>query len=73
MLLNWRATSHFSDTARPCVLCRKPAHLRSHSGEPVHKTCAETWNAQNPERAFDGRFVSDPEPQRRRPDPGAHA
>jgi hypothetical protein len=36
--------------------------LRSHDGEPVHKTCAEAWNAQHPGKA---RFVSDLQPRRR--------
>jgi hypothetical protein len=37
--------------------------LRSHDGEPVHKTCAEAWNAANPSAV---RFVSDNQPRRRR-------
>ncbi|GHB68053.1 hypothetical protein GCM10010377_68710 [Streptomyces viridiviolaceus] len=39
--------------------------LRSHAGEPVHKTCAEAWIAQHPAEALLGRFVSDAQPKRR--------
>lgn len=55
-LLDWRDASHFARPER-CVLCRQFTPLRSHDGEPVHKTCAESWNAANPGAA---RFVSDP-------------
>lgn len=55
-LLDWRDASHFAWPER-CVLCREFTPLRSHDGEPVHKTCAESWNAANPGAA---RFVSDP-------------
>lgn len=50
------------------MLCGRPTPLRSHQGESVHKTCAETWNAEHP---FEVRFVSDA-PVRRR-DHDAHA
>ncbi|MFF3735230.1 hypothetical protein ACFYXM_34435 [Streptomyces sp. NPDC002476] len=33
--------------------------MRSHSGEPAHKTCAESWIAANPTEARLGRFASD--------------
>ncbi|MFE7948227.1 hypothetical protein [Streptomyces sp. NPDC057426] len=39
------------------VLCGTTTPLRSHTSEPVRKTCAEAWNAENPGEA---RFVSDP-------------
>ncbi|WP_423361473.1 hypothetical protein OH810_30735 (plasmid) [Streptomyces albidoflavus] len=67
VLLDWRAADHFGRSA-PCVLCGRPTPLRSHQGESVHKTCAETWNAEHP---FEVRFVSDA-PVRRR-DNDAHA
>ncbi len=62
--LDWRAGFHFrSDT--PCVLCSKPTPLRSHDGEPVHKVCAELWNAQHTGAV---RFVSDAQFKRKRDD-----
>lgn len=63
-LLDWRDGRHFTSPA-PCVLCRTATPLRSHTGEAVHKTCAEAWNAANPGEA---RFVSDAQPQRKRDD-----
>lgn len=72
VLLNWRDSSFRWD--EPCVLCEKPTPLRSHDGEAVHKTCAETWNAAHSEKAIESRFVSDPEPRRRTRDAsGDHA
>ncbi|MCX4625086.1 hypothetical protein [Streptomyces albogriseolus] len=55
-LLNWRHYSHFGPPA-PCVLCGTTTPLRSHAKEPVHKVCAELWNAAHPGEM---RFVSDP-------------
>ncbi|RSS85785.1 hypothetical protein EF919_37680 [Streptomyces sp. WAC02707] len=55
-LLDWRDGAHFARPER-CVLCQRPTPLRSHDNEPVHKTCAETWNAAHPGET---RFVSDP-------------
>lgn len=73
VLLNWRDSSHFR-WDEPCVLCEKPTPLRSHDGEAVHKKCAESWNAAHPEKASEGRFVSDPEPRSRTRDAsGDHA
>jgi hypothetical protein len=42
--------------------------------EQKHLTgnCAETWNADHPERAMEGRFVSDPEHRSRTKDTGDH-
>lgn len=62
--LDWRDSSHFRRDA-PCVLCRKPTPLRSHDGEPVHKVCAEAWNAEHPGET---RFVSDAQAKRKRDD-----
>ncbi|GAA2225106.1 hypothetical protein GCM10010104_16060 [Streptomyces indiaensis] len=33
--------------------------MRSHSEEPVHKACVESWIAANPVEARLGRFASD--------------
>jgi hypothetical protein len=64
-LLDWRDGAHFCNWGdEPCVLCRTPTPLRSHQGEPVHKTCAELWIAQHPGEV---RFVSGA-PRRRRDD-----
>ncbi|MFB7896119.1 DUF4031 domain-containing protein [Streptomyces xiamenensis] len=55
--LDWGDRSHFDHSGdKPCVLCPKLTPLRSHRGEAVHKTCAETWLSQHP---GDTRFVSD--------------
>ncbi|MFG3038571.1 hypothetical protein ACGFYZ_16910 [Streptomyces sp. NPDC048330] len=44
--LDWGDARHFDRTQdRPCCLCGRPTPLRSHAGEPVHKVCAEDWNA----------------------------
>ncbi|MGW3491368.1 hypothetical protein [Streptomyces sp. NPDC001054] len=66
-LLDWRdARHHDARTAYPCTLCGHPTHLRSHTGEPAHKTCAETWIATHyPEARRTARFASDPAPARR--------
>ncbi|MFF0486766.1 hypothetical protein [Streptomyces sp. NPDC004435] len=55
-LLDWRDGRHFGQPA-PCVLCGTTTPLRSHAQEPVHKVCAELWNAAHP---GESRFVSDP-------------
>ncbi len=63
-LLEWRDARHF-DRWRdlPCVLCGRPTPMRSHSEEPVHKVCAESWLAANPVEARLGRFASDTKPK----------
>ncbi|MFJ8351494.1 hypothetical protein ACIQ9J_35105 [Streptomyces sp. NPDC094153] len=59
-LLDWRDGRHFDHRGnRPCVLCGRPTPMRSHYGEPVHKTCAEDWIAAHPTEARLGRFASD--------------
>lgn len=68
-LLNWGDRSHARPTPAPCILCRKPAMLRSHAGETVHKVCAENWNLRSPREV---RFVSDDRPRRRK-DASDHA
>ncbi|MFF4145942.1 hypothetical protein ACFY0A_32340 [Streptomyces sp. NPDC001698] len=64
-LLDWRDGRHFAYGDEPCALCGKPAPLRSHAGESVHKACAESWIAANPKESRLGRFVSDAQPKRR--------
>lgn len=56
VVLDWRHCK--VGPRRPCVLCGRPAHLRSPRGEPCHKTCAEAWLEQ---RAADAsaRYTSD--------------
>lgn len=64
MHLDWRAAAHYDARGdRPCVLCSRPTPLRSHRREPVHKVCAEFWQAAHPEEI---RFVSDVQPRSRR-------
>ncbi|MDX3458798.1 hypothetical protein PV396_43945 [Streptomyces sp. ME02-8801-2C] len=67
-LLDWRDNQHFDRWQdRPCALCEQPTPMRSHDGEPVHKTCAEDWISQNPSEARRlGWFASDVQPNRRR-------
>lgn len=68
-LLDWRDSQHYNHwQMRPCALCEQPTPLRSHSGEPSHKMCAENWLAANPTKARLGRFASDTQPKRRRDD-----
>lgn len=44
--LNWRSAT-VADTPKPCVLCGRPALLRSpDKGVPCHKVCADAWTAQ---------------------------
>ncbi|WP_257136967.1 hypothetical protein [Streptomyces sp. gb14] len=48
-LLDGRDASHFDRWQdRPCALCDQPSPMRSHTGEPVHKSCAEAWIAASP-------------------------
>lgn len=47
--LDWSDSRHFDRTQdRPCCLCGRPTPMRSHAQEPVHKVCAEAWNAACP-------------------------
>ncbi|MEU5215119.1 hypothetical protein AB0G79_02830 [Streptomyces sp. NPDC020807] len=49
-LLNWNSSQHYDHSGDcACTQCGKPTPLRAHSGEPVHKVCAETWNDNNPQ------------------------
>ncbi|MGW1534450.1 hypothetical protein [Streptomyces aureus] len=64
-LLDWRDGRHFESWQdRPCVLCTRATPMRSHYGEPVHKTCAESWITTHPTEARLGRFASDIQPKR---------
>ncbi|MGC2997137.1 hypothetical protein ACPF8X_01700 [Streptomyces sp. G35A] len=68
-LLDWRDARHFDRWQDlPCVLCDTDTQMRSHHGEPVHKTCAEDWIAANPAEARLGRFASDIQSRRRHDD-----
>ncbi|WP_050487174.1 hypothetical protein [Streptomyces sp. CNS654] len=68
-LLDWRDGSHFDRWQdRTCALCDQPTPMRSHAGEPVHKSCAEAWIAANSTEARLGRFASDAQAGRRRGD-----
>ncbi|CAL9671288.1 hypothetical protein [Streptomyces sp. enrichment culture] len=63
-LLVWRDGQHFDRWQDlPCTLCGQPTPMRSHSGEPVHKACAEDWITANPVEARLGRFASDLAPK----------
>ncbi|MFJ4569011.1 hypothetical protein ACIP4U_36235 [Streptomyces caelestis] len=63
-LLEWRDARHFDRWKDlPCVLCGRPTPMRSHSEEPVHKACAESWITANPVEARLGRFASDTKPK----------
>lgn len=52
-LLDWRAASHWSNTARPCRYCQRPTHLRDSKRKPSHKTCAEQALARQTAEAED--------------------
>ncbi|MEU0102911.1 hypothetical protein [Streptomyces sp. NPDC006267] len=68
-LLDWRDSQHYDHwQMRPCALCEQPTSMRSHSGEPAHKVCAENWTSEHPTEARLGRFASDVQPKRRRDD-----
>ncbi|MGW4840003.1 hypothetical protein [Streptomyces globisporus] len=68
-LLDWCDGNHFDRWQdHPCALCDQPTPMRSHTGEPVHMSCAEAWIAANPTEARRGRFASDAQAGRRRGD-----
>ncbi|MER5227122.1 hypothetical protein [Streptomyces flaveus] len=68
-LLDWRDSRHFDRWQDlPCALCGRDTPMRSHHGEPVHKTCAEDWVTAHPVKAREGRFASDVQPKRKRDD-----
>ncbi|WP_225828928.1 hypothetical protein [Streptomyces naphthomycinicus] len=75
-LLVWRDGQHFDRWQDlPCTLCGQPTPMRSHSGEPVHKACAEDWITANPVEARRGRFASDlmPKPTPKSKGQGEHS
>ena len=47
-LLNWNSGEHYDSKVKSCTQCGGGTPLRSHTGEAVHKVCAETWNENNP-------------------------
>lgn len=68
-LLDWRDARHFDRWQDlPCVLCERPTPMRSHYGEPAHKTCAEDWITRHPTESRLGRFASDTQPKRQNSD-----
>jgi hypothetical protein len=73
-LLNWSSGEHFDHSGDcACSQCGKPTPMRSHSGESVHKVCAEDWNPSAPRHQHEGRdlgtsrYHSDP-PRKSRKD-----
>ncbi|WP_434593456.1 hypothetical protein [Streptomyces sp. A5-4] len=40
-LLDWSASWHFAQDARPCRYCGAPTHLRDSKKIPADKVCAE--------------------------------
>ncbi|MCQ9134585.1 hypothetical protein KMS84_27910 [Streptomyces sp. IBSBF 2807] len=73
-LLVWRDSQHFDRWQDlDCELCGRPTPMRSHSGEPVHKACAEDWITANPVEARLGRFASDLAPKPKSEGQGDHA
>jgi hypothetical protein len=52
MVLDWSDRRHSSTRAEPCVMGDGLTFLRSDSGRPWHKTCAEAWLAANPGAAL---------------------
>lgn len=40
-LLDWRDSSHWSRTPKPCRYCDKPTQLRDSKRKAAHKACAE--------------------------------
>lgn len=45
-LLNWTASTHWSERSRPCRYCGRPTQLRDSYRKPAHKTCAEAAIAE---------------------------
>lgn len=52
-LLDWRDSSHWSHTPKPCRYCGHPTNLRDSKRSPAHKTCAEAALAQQAADAAD--------------------
>ncbi|MFF9910650.1 hypothetical protein [Streptomyces sp. NPDC013457] len=52
-LLDWRDSSHWHHTPKPCRYCGKPAYTRDSKRSPAHKTCAEEALAQQAADAAD--------------------
>ncbi|MEV5977542.1 hypothetical protein [Streptomyces sp. NPDC052114] len=52
-LLDWRDSSHWSWTPKPCRYCGLDTHLRDSKRSPAHKTCAEAALARQHAEAVD--------------------
>ncbi|MEV0691814.1 hypothetical protein [Streptomyces sp. NPDC050388] len=52
-LLDWRDSSHWSHTEKPCRYCGRPTNLRDSKRSPAHKMCAERALAQQAADAAD--------------------
>ncbi|MCZ4514529.1 hypothetical protein O3Q52_41645 [Streptomyces sp. ActVer] len=52
-LLDWRHSSHWSWTPKPCRYCGKDTQLRDSKRKPAHKSCAEDALAQQAADAAD--------------------
>lgn len=52
-LLDWRDSSHWSSTPKPCRYCGQDAYTRDSKRSPAHKTCAEQALAQQAADAAD--------------------
>jgi hypothetical protein len=50
-LLDWRDSSHWSGTEKPCRYCGFPTPLRDSKRSPAHKVCAEYAIQQQAEEA----------------------
>lgn len=40
-VLDWRNSTHWSNTPKPCRYCGRPTHLRDSKRHPADKVCAE--------------------------------
>lgn len=52
-LLDWRDSSHWSATSKPCRYCGEPTPLRDSKGKPAHKVHAEQALARQAAEAAD--------------------
>lgn len=52
-LLDWRDSSHWSNTPKPCRYCQGLTNLRDSKRAPAHKVCAEAALAAQAAEAAD--------------------
>jgi len=52
-LLDWRDSSHWSHTEKPCRYCGQLTQMRDSKRSPAHKLCAEQALAQQAAEAAD--------------------